>query len=504
MSLMAALSVTTSGLGAIERQLALVSQNVANAGTAGYATESAAPESVAAGGQGMGVTMAPATTAVNQAMQNAVLTQNAEVSGLSTQQSALQGIDAVMGTPAQGNDLASLVGAVQDGFSTLLADPSNATQQQAVVSQAQTLAQGINTIAETTIAARQTAQDNIVSGVASLNQALATIGGLNAKIVSQQQQGLSIADLQNARATAMQSVTQLIGANFLTQPDGAVLVATQSGMILPTNGTAALSTSDATLAPQNGAPPAIMLGGADVTAALTGGSLGANIALRDGVLPQIQAGLDEFSQTLAGRFSAQGLNLFTDAQGNVPAGGGSPVQSGYLGFSATIQVNPAVLANPALVRDGTQAVAGSAGGAAAFTPNPSGGPAGYTTLISRVLDQALGTEVQSGVTQPAANTSGLGPNGTLSLGFPGTGALGDLAAALTGAEAATSSNVSQNLTTQQGVQTNLQTQLSTQSGVNVDAQMSQMVALQNAYGANARVITAVQAMWTALMATTPT
>ena len=504
MSLSAALSVTTSGLGAIEQQLALISQNVANAGTANYATETAAPESATADGQGMGVTMAPATIAVNQAMQNAVLTQNAEVSSLTTQQSALQGIDAVMGTPSQGNDLASLVGDVQDQFSTLLEDPSDTTQQQQVVAQAQTLGQGINTIANATITARQTAQDNVVSDVTSLNQALATIGTLNAQIVSQQQQGVSVADLQNQRAAAMQNVTQLVGANFVTQSDGAVLVSTQNGTILPTNGTTTLSTSDATLTPQNGSPPAIMLGGVDVTSALTGGSLGGNIALRDGALPQIQAGLDEFSETLASRFSAQGLNLFTDAQGNVPAGGGSPVQSGYVGFSATIQVNPAVVANPALVRDGTQAVAGSSAGATAFTPNPSGGPSGFTTLITRVLNQALGTEVQSGVTQPAPNTSGLGSNGTLSLGFSSGGSIGDLAAALTGAEATTSSNVTQNLTTQQGVQTNLQTQLTNQSGVNVDAQMSQMVALQNAYGANARVITAVQAMWTDLMDTTTT
>jgi flagellar hook-associated protein 1 FlgK len=34
--------------------------------------------------------------------------------------------------------------------------------------------------------------------------------------------------------------------------------------------------------------------------------------------------------------------------------------------------------------------------------------------------------------------------------------------------------------------------------VSVDDQMSKMVALQNAYTANARIITAVQAMWTEL------
>ena len=59
---------------------------------------------------------------------------------------------------------------------------------------------------------------------------------------------------------------------------------------------------------------------------LTGGQLGANITLRDTTLPTYQAELDEFSQNLASRFSAQGLTLFSDPTGNVPAGGGMPVQ----------------------------------------------------------------------------------------------------------------------------------------------------------------------------------
>jgi len=35
--------------------------------------------------------------------------------------------------------------------------------------------------------------------------------------------------------------------------------------------------------------------------------------------------------------------------------------------------------------------------------------------------------------------------------------------------------------------------------VNIDAEMSQMIVLQNAYGANARVISTIQTMWTQLL-----
>jgi flagellar hook-associated protein 1 FlgK len=48
------------------------------------------------------------------------------------------------------------------------------------------------------------------------------------------------------------------------------------------------------------------------------------------------------------------------------------------------------------------------------------------------------------------------------------------------------------------LQKTLQAQLASGSAVNMDAQMSQMIVLQNAYAANARVLSAVQSMWTQL------
>ena len=55
MSLDAALSIASGSLANINRQLALVSQNVANAATPGYAREISTQQSLSAGGLGMGV-----------------------------------------------------------------------------------------------------------------------------------------------------------------------------------------------------------------------------------------------------------------------------------------------------------------------------------------------------------------------------------------------------------------------------------------------------------------
>lgn len=507
---MTALLIATGEIGNVSSQFALISHNVANSGTPDYAVEEVGQTSLTAGGVGLGAQEETVTRSINTQLQNTLFGQNGEVSGLQTQQTALQQIDAAQGAVASGTDIGSLLGALQNAFSDLEGEPDNATQQQQVVASAQALASQINGVSDAIGTARQNAQNAIVSGVAQLNSTLATLGSLSDQIMNAQAAGQSTADLQNQRDAAEDSLSQQISVRFINQPNGDLLVVTPSGMNLPIHAaTPPFSTSPATVGASayeggGGSIPPILYDGQDVTANLTGGSLGGNIALRDQTLPTQLADLDEFSETLASRFSAQGLTLFTDPTGAVPSGGGTPVQSGYVGFSGTIQVNPAVLANPSLVRDGTNAVAGSATGASAFTPNPPGGPTGFTTLISRVLNYTFGSDVQTGVAQPAPNVTGLGPAGTLSSGYAAPSDLAGLAAAVSGAQAETSANVSSQLTNAQSLQSSLQSQLASGSAVNLDQQMSQMIVLQNAYSSNARVLTTVQAMWGALLqAVTP-
>jgi flagellar hook-associated protein 1 len=486
-SIASALSIATGGLANIDSQMAVVSQNVANASTPGYSVETSTQQSISGNGAGLGVQIGPAILTVNTAMQTALYNQNATVAGLQTQQSALQAIDAVQGTPGQGGDIASLLGNLQNQFSTLLNDPSNPTQQSQVVATATSLTQGINALSNTYTSQRQTAENSIVSEVGTLNSTLSTIGGLSSQIIGLQADGQSTADLENQRNAAVTTLSQLLNVKVLAQPNGDLLITTGSGLTLPTSGTInPLSTSGVNVQPgtyyPGGGIPPIMLGGIDITANLQGGQIGANIALRDTTLPTDQAELDEFSQNLASRFAVQGLTLFSDPTGAVPAGGGLPVQSGYVGFAGTIQVNPSVLADPSAVRDGT--------------PSISGGLAGFTGIINQVLNDALGDTPSL-----VSNVAGLGASGTLSTPYAAPDTLGQLAATLVASQAQDSATVTTRLGTEQAVQTTLSGNLSTQSGVNMDTEMSTMIQLQNAYGENAKVIAAVQAMWTQLLAT---
>lgn len=504
MTLEGALSIATGGLANVNRQMAVLSQNVANASTPGYAAQISTQWSVTADSDGLGVHGGPTIRNVNAVLQSELFSQNALVAGLQTRQAALASIDAVQGVPGQGQDIASLLGKLQDQFSTLLNDPSSAPQQGQVVSAAATLAQSINTLSATYTTQRQAAENNIVSEVATLNATLGTIGGLSSKIIALKANHQSIADLENQRDAALADLSQLLSIKTIMQPNGDMLIATSAGLLLPIHDTGTpFTTTGVNVQPDAFYPGngigAISLNGVDVTNQLGGGEIGANIDLRDTTLPTEQAELDEFAQNLASRFDAQGLTLFTDPAGAVPAGGGVPVQNGYIGFAAIIQVNDAVRQDPTQVRDGTHDVIASPTGPSAFTQNPAGGPAGFTTMITRVLSFALGAEAQAGVPQPGSNTSGLGPAGTLNAPYTAPPTLGGIAATMLAAQAQGSAGVSSNVDTELAVQSSLGGKLSAQSGVNMDVEMSHMVQLQNAYGANARVMSAIQAMWTQLL-----
>lgn len=504
MSLSSALSIATGGLAVVSRDLAVVSQNVANANTPNYAVEVSTQTSLTADGVGLGVRAGPTTRQIDTVLQAEGFRQNATVTNLQTRQTALQAIDNAQGTPGQGTDLASLLGKLQSQFSSLLNGPDNQTQQSAAVSAAADLARGINNLSTTYGTQRQSAQDDMVAAVSTLNTALSDIGRLTNQIMGLRGGGQSTADLENQRDTALTTVSQLVDVKVLNQPNGDIVLSTSGGLALPVHATGpALSATGATV--QSGAYypggviPGITLNGNDVTGQLTGGRIGADITLRDVTLPTYQAELDEFAETTATRFDAQGLTLFTDPTGAVPATGGTPVQSTYVGFAATIQVNPAIQTNPVLMRDGTTAIAGSPTGASAFTPNPTGGPAGFTDMINRVLTFALGTEAQTGVPQPASNTTGLGPAGNLSASYNAPVSLADLATTMVAAQAQDSSETTTRVGTEQAVQTNLNNRMSAISGVDIDTEMAHMIQLQNAYGANAKIIAATQALWNQLL-----
>ena len=164
------------------------------------------------------------------------------------------------------------------------------------------------------------------------------------------------------------------------------------------------------------------------------------------------------------------LPLFTDEgqpiTGAVTAGG-----SQTTGLAGVIQVNPALVASPSDL--------------IAYTASTS---AGDPTRPNFVLNQMTNAVLTY---SPA---TGLGTAAT-----PFSGTLSQYMSTVV-TQQSQAANAATNLQQgQQTVLTALQQRFNDQSGVNIDTEMSNLIALQNAYSANARVMSTVQQMMSTLL-----
>ena len=164
------------------------------------------------------------------------------------------------------------------------------------------------------------------------------------------------------------------------------------------------------------------------------------------------------------------LPLFTDGNapitGAITAGG-----SQTTGLAGDIEVNPALVASPSTL--------------VAYAANTAAGdPTRPDFLLSQMTTATL----------TYSPTTGLG-----SAAAPYSGTLAQYMSAVV-SQQSQAANAATNL--QQGqdtVLTALQQRFNDQSGVNIDTEMSNLIALQNAYSANARVMSTVQQMMTTLL-----
>ncbi len=168
--------------------------------------------------------------------------------------------------------------------------------------------------------------------------------------------------------------------------------------------------------------------------------------------------------------SAQ-LPLFTDSNGTPITGALSAAGSQTTGLAGRIEVNPALTASPSnLVSYSSTTAAGDA-----TRPN---------FILSQLTDTSLTYSPDTGI-------------GTAQSPYSGT--LSDYMSQIV-SQQSQAANAATNLQqSQQTVLSALQQSFNSQSGVNIDTEMSNLIALQNAYGANARVMTTVQELMSTLL-----
>jgi flagellar hook-associated protein 1 FlgK len=503
MSLDLALAAARSGLSAVQRGLAQASQNIGNAATPGYTRKTIPQEAVTLGELPMGVRTGEARRTVDAALVARLDASRSAEAAATLREQVLRGIEQTQGAPGDAAALPDALSALRDGLITLRASPDDSGLQRAAMDQADTVARRLNELSDAIGDARQQAHDAMAQEVGIINGALRQIAQLTVRLKSGVD-GAGAATLEDQRDAAIARLAESLEVRAVRQAGGDLLLLAR-GIALPLDPDQdAFSLGGANLAPEayhgaGGTLPGVQLLGVDVTGQLAGGRLGAAIELRDRVLPRMQAEADLTATHLAARLDAQGLQLFTDGVGSPPPTG-AYAGSAQIGFAGRIALNPAVVADQRLLRDGTHAVAATPGGPTAFTPNPAGGPAGFTTLLDRVLEFSFGTEAASGAPWPAIPTTGLGPDGSLASPFLGAPSIEAHATRLVASHAADRAGATAARDEAAELRAVLEQRFAQHSGVDIDTEIAAMITLQNAYAANARVLTTVQAMWDALFA----
>jgi flagellar hook-associated protein 1 FlgK len=165
------------------------------------------------------------------------------------------------------------------------------------------------------------------------------------------------------------------------------------------------------------------------------------------------------------------LPLFTDA-GSLYTGAITGSGSQLTGLAGRIGVNPALLNNPANLT--------------VFNNSPPT-PAGDTTrsdfIFSQLTSGSFTYAPQTGLGSPTA---------------PFTGTIGSYLQQFLSLQANTASSATQLQQGQDVVVSTLQQKFDSTSKVNIDTEMSNLIALQNSYSANAHVMSVIQSMMTTL------
>ncbi|MGB5949593.1 MAG: flagellar hook-associated protein FlgK [Parvibaculum sp.] len=314
MSLYTAIGSAISGLNASQAGLDLVSRNIANSGTPGYTRKTQVVQNNIAGGEGIGVQLLAATRNVDRFLQQQIRTEGAATARLNVYTTFLGRIDTMFGTPESNSSIAGSVTALETRLQALATTPDDPAARQTFLNAASNLASQLNSMTKQIQGMRQEAEQNISAAVSQANTLLKSVADLNNQIAQRQASSLSVADLQDKRDAAINSLSQLMDLKALERDDGTVALFTGGGQLLLDKQAVQL-TFDAhlnldavssynidaskrtvgTVTLQNGTTSVDLI----ASGAFRSGSIAGYLEMRDKVLPQAQAQLDELASQLA-------------------------------------------------------------------------------------------------------------------------------------------------------------------------------------------------------------
>ncbi len=364
----ASLNAALAGLRVSQQQISVISTNIANVSTPGYSRKLLPQSAKSVAGVTVGVATETIIRNVDLNLERDLWTQVSSVGSLDVQQSYLNRVQQFHGPPDAELSIAAEISRLRDGFSALSDVPDDSFLRASVVDDAVAAADKLNDLAGLLNTLRNDAQNDIKQTVERVNDLLEQIAGLNDQIQDNGTVGRTTAQFEDQRDEAIKELSGLMEISFFQRGDGVLVVQTNRGVELATETATFLNFNPTPLSATSSYPASIngiFIGdpskpsAVDITEALPGGRLGGLLQLRDVTLPRQSAQTDELAYNLARRLDAQGLRLFTDRIGALPANTppdpttDPPTPVAYVGFAAEIQVNEVIIDDNELLRNGT-------------------------------------------------------------------------------------------------------------------------------------------------------
>ena len=316
MSLNGIMSSALSALQTNTTALDVVSSNISNMNTPGYAQRVVNEAAQAIGGQLGGVEIADIERVTNQFFTQQTLGAQSSSALYTAQNNILSQINALLGQVGSGTDLPSQLDNVFTALGTASLSPTTSTNQQAVLSALTKFASTVSTLSSSITQVQNQADQQVVTDVGSVNGYLQQIYQLNQEIEASNATGNgSSSGLLDQRDQVVQSLSKLVGVSTTTTAAGAMLVSTTDGINLVGNSTYA-QLSCAGGASNGNFAPVMMQNINALTGLATGGSQSLNadlgsgeiaglIQMRDGTLSDLQQQLGSFAQQTALAFNQQ-------------------------------------------------------------------------------------------------------------------------------------------------------------------------------------------------------
>jgi flagellar hook-associated protein 1 FlgK len=417
-------SITTSALQAFQQAIAVTSNNIANANTAGYADENiilsaALPQGASGLAIGDGVDVQGVTRSVDELNNTQLNSSQSTLGSLDSLQTYTNQLDNIIGTTAGG--LTTAMQNYYSAWSTVADDPTSTSARQALIGDAQSVATSL----QTTNTQLQTLNTGINSGITSdvtqINTLTASIASLNQQISvsTGENSGQQPNELLDQRDTAISSLSKLVGISTTTDGNGAVNVFIGNGQPLVLQG---VVTKLTTVPNQYNATQLDVATASNPTSSIssqiTTGDLGGLLTARTtAVDPAINA-VGQIATALSVTANTQqnsGLDLNGDLGANLfTVGSPQVVASTNNTSTVTATVSPVTSANVGALTSDNYLIAYN-NGAYSVTDTSTGKSAGATVTGNTIAVGGL-TVTLSG-TPNAGDTFLLEPTAAAAAGF---------------------------------------------------------------------------------------